>query len=283
MAQCLSPFTKKTGEIFPCGKCYECKARRVSGWSFRIMKEAERSSSAYFITLTYDNDKINITPNGYMTLNYRDVQLFIKKLRKKNGNKIKYYVCGEYGTHTNRPHYHIIIFNATMDSLVGERFARQILYGHITLNGREPFQSDSWKAGYITIGKLTDASSSYTLKYISKNSRVPIHKRDDRVPELARMSKDIGTGYLTGNMEMWHKDDVLNRMYIPLKGGGKIAMPRLFKERIYTKAQRLRISNHVQQQLLISERKKTPYQLRKDMYIRMAKGRKNDENRNTSL
>jgi hypothetical protein len=33
----------------------------------------------------------------------------------------------------------------------------------------------------------------------------------------------------------WHKSDLENRMYLTLEGGKKIAMPRYFKDKIYTK------------------------------------------------
>lgn len=315
---CLSPFTKKTGEIFPCGRCYECKLRIVSGWSFRVMKEAERSSSAFFLTLTYNDDSIILTDNGFMSLhdtvyglacsrekyyfprsliktkaidnhvykaqNSSHLQQFFKLLRKKNHEQIKYYACGEYGTKSARPHYHVIIFNARLESLIGDGFARQYAYGNIVLDGKVPYTCESWKQGYITVGKLTDASCAYTLKYISKNSRIPMHKRDDRIKEYSLMSQNLGFNYMeTGHMQLWHKEDVLNRMYIPLKDGKKIAMPRIFKEKIYTKHQRERISNHVQNQQLIEEQKKKLAQVKNDDLVRIAKGKKNDENRHTSL
>ncbi len=59
------------------------------------------------------------------------MQLFIKRLRKYfNNNKIKYFYCGEYGTQTLRPHYHMIVYNAPFDDLVKLKvnFAGDILY-----------------------------------------------------------------------------------------------------------------------------------------------------------
>jgi len=65
-SRCITPFYKKEkfkGENipFPCGKCPPCKKRRTSGWSFRLMKEEERSKSALFVTLTYDTEYVPIT------------------------------------------------------------------------------------------------------------------------------------------------------------------------------------------------------------------------------
>ena len=123
MAEWLTPFYVKerhtNDEIpVPCGRCPVCSARRVSGWSFRLMKEGERSSSSYFITLTYDTNHVPISPKGYMSLSKTDIQKFFKRLRKTNEEKIKYYVVGEYGSKTMRPHYHIILFNAKLETIL---------------------------------------------------------------------------------------------------------------------------------------------------------------------
>ncbi len=72
------------------------------------------------MTLTYDDEHLPINDyvdsdgviHGKPTLRKRDVQLFLKRLRKnyKYDNHIKYFCCGEYGGKTFRPHYHLIIF-----------------------------------------------------------------------------------------------------------------------------------------------------------------------------
>lgn len=159
----------------PCGKCPECTARRVSGWSFRLMQEEKNSISAHFITLTYDTNHVHITPNGFMGLKKRDLQLFFKRLRKAHakdlafgGKRIKYYACGEYGGRTLRPHYHVILFNAKCELIQG-----------------------AWQLGSVHYGKVSGASVGYTLKYISKPSKIPMHRNDDRLKEFALMSKGL--------------------------------------------------------------------------------------------
>ncbi len=97
---------------FPCGKCPACVRRRVSGWAFRLNKQSEQSNSAHFVTLTYNDEHIKKTKNGFETLVKKDVQDFFKRLRKLTKQKISYYAVGEYGDTGERPHYHIILFNA---------------------------------------------------------------------------------------------------------------------------------------------------------------------------
>lgn len=229
MGACLTPFIVKQHDNIPvpCGKCPECKARRISGWSFRLMNEFKRASSGYFITLTYDTKHVPISRNGFMELRKRDVQLFFKRLRKAHtaadtfNNPIKYYAAGEYGGKTKRPHYHIILFNAKLELI-----------------------QPSWDLGQIHYGEVNEASVGYTLKYISKMSKFPMHRNDDRQPEFSLMSKRLGFNYLTPQMIKWHNDDPNNRMYCNIEDGKKISMPRYYKEKIYDEHTRIMAGKH---------------------------------------
>lgn len=246
MAECISPFTRKltkSGEhvTVPCGKCGNCKSTKVSAWSFRIMQESRACDSALFLTLTYDNEHIPLTKSNFLTLRPEDLQLFIKRLRKyekirsdkenrKKGiktpfrSRIRYYAVGEYGGKTKRPHYHIILFNSSpMDCERGW-----------TLDGK--------RIGEIHVGRLSEASSRYTLKYVSKPGLVPVHKNDDRVPEFSRMSRNLGKNYVTEKIIKWHRADLFERVYLPLEDGKKAAMPRFYKQLIYTKREQNLIS-----------------------------------------
>jgi len=175
MADCINPFTlspDKGGFTVPCGKCENCRKRQVSSWSFRLMQHYRQCTNAHFITLTYDTKHVPITKNGFMSLCKRDVQLFYKRLRKAHGNaqtKIKYYCVGEYGGQTKRPHYHAIMFNVDLPKL-----------------------QTAWHLGQIHYGTVTEASCGYCLKYMFKKGQIPAHKNDDRVPEFALMSKELG-------------------------------------------------------------------------------------------
>lgn len=239
---CLTPFTvrdKITNQSLavPCGKCENCLKRRVSGWSFRLMQEERRSISSMFLTLTYDTEYVPISTNRYMTLNKRDVQLFMKRLRKSHEKlykesflrrskwpKLKYYLCGEYGGTTHRPHYHVLLFNAESCLI-----------------------QDAWKMGHIHYGKVSAASVGYTLKYMSKLPDKRKHSRDDRAPEFSLMSKGLGANYLTSEtLELHHSD--IYRCYLTIEDGKKIAMPRYYKLKLYDKTQLNAIGAHYRAQ-----------------------------------
>lgn len=210
----------------PCGKCPECLKRRVSGWSFRLRQEEKVSSSAFFITLTYDTEHVPITKNGFMSLNKKHVQDWMKRLRKHVSinyppqQPIKYYVAGEYGGKTNRPHYHAIIFNVPNEYDIEK----------------------TWKLGQCHYGKVEAASVGYTLKYMDKPKRIPMHVNDDRIREFGLMSKGLGSSYLTQSIINYHHADLINRFHLTIEDGKKIAMPRYYKQKIYTDQERKRIA-----------------------------------------
>jgi hypothetical protein len=226
------------GHLVPCSKCLNCKRRRASSWSIRLVKEGERSTSALFVTLTYDTKYVPITKNGYMNLSKTDLQKFFKRLRKCHENlleakSIKYYAAGEYGGKTKRPHYHIVLFNANAEYV------------------NRAWALDNKPIGNIHIGTITEASIGYTLKYISKASQIPMHKNDDRQKEFSLMSKGLGANYLSDKMKEWHKNDVTQRVYIPLKCGKKAPMPRYFKEKLYNQEDKEQIAYYFQKKAVL--------------------------------
>ena len=258
----------------PCGKCPACLARRASGWSFRLMQEDKRSVSAYFLTLTYDTNFVPISKNGFMELSYDDVAKFYKRLRKKHASvyehsdvsasnyrpAIRYYTVGEYGGRYKRPHYHAILFNADI-KLMFDKMDYQILKA-TKFDGKKHVRCLQWckewkvtcidpgvkkmksrviarpMIGVATLGTVNGASIGYTLKYMQKNRWSPMHRNDDRSREFSVMSKGLGDNYLSEAMMRWHTKALADRMYLTIEGGKKIAMPRYYKQKIYTDEQR---------------------------------------------
>lgn len=230
MPQCSSPICLKGDNneelVVPCGKCAACKLKHSSQWSFRLMQQELVSISAVFLTLTYDYANVPITQRGFMSLHSRHLQLFFKRLRKLQAKcsesvyhtPIKYYAVGEYGTSKYRPHYHVILFNAKLE-LIGK----------------------AWTQGHIHYGTVGAASIGYSLKYICKPSKIPLHKNDDRQKEKALMSKGLGANYLTQDMIRWHRQDLENRMYVNVTDKIRAAMPRYYKQRIYAEHERKNI------------------------------------------
>lgn len=196
----------------PCGKCVYCYKKRQNEWSFRLDMELKNSKSAKFLTLTYSEDKLPKDGGLVMT----DMQLFIKRLRKKEPKKIKYYYVGEYGSVNKRPHYHMILFNSSIDDYSG-----------------------IWNKGFCYIGSVTQGSIRYTLKYMNKELFDENYKEYDKlyiIPPFAHMSQKLGANYIEERKE-WHSKDV-NRNFAVIQGGTRIGLPRYFREKLYNKAER---------------------------------------------
>lgn len=241
---CYSKIYLKDLDIsVPCGKCPPCTAKIVSQWSFRLMQEEKVCDSCVFLTLTYDTKHVPITKKGFMSLHKPDweyriakkgkrkgeivrsqvdchLQQFFKRLRKSQfGNKagnIKYFAVGEYGSKYMRPHYHAIIFNAKLELL-----------------------QDAWQYGELYYGmNVSEAAVGYTLKYMSKPSKIPLHKNDDRVKEFRLMSKGLGEAYINQKTIQYHNDHY-EHMHLTLPDGKKIGMPRYYKQKIYEEYNRI--------------------------------------------
>lgn len=213
---CSSPYYKKFDNEtipLPCGKCGSCKIRRVNQWVFRLRVEAQKSASSHFVTLTYNNKNLPRTPNGYKTLESKHLTDFFKRLRYyEKDSKIRYFACGEYGTNTSRPHYHIILFNL---------LDKQNLL-------------KAWEYGNIDIGLVEKNSIAYVLKYIDKEKKVGKHQRDDRKREFQVMSKGLGKDYLTPAQKRYHRTNP-DRNYVMDIYGNKIPLPRYYVKEIYKK------------------------------------------------
>lgn len=249
--QCHCPFIVKDkikGDIpVPCGRCYACVMRRISGWHFRLSNELKYAKTATFLTLTYNDDFLPASVDGEMTLHKPDLQNFFKRLRyyqdKNQKNAIRYYAVGEYGSKTDRPHYHAILFNADYDMCVNAwRSDERILVWRNKKGVLTPgYKKVSRSLGNAFFGDVTDQSIGYVTGYIQKS----FYKtwEDSRQPPFACMSKYLGINYLSPSVYRWHKEDLTNRMYVNYDGK-KLAMPRYFKNLIYDDQERELVGFH---------------------------------------
>lgn len=221
---CNTPYwaTAKDGIKYPvpCSSCPDCKKRRVNDWVFRLQKEEERSTTAHFLTLTYKDEFITRTPGRDLpTLVKKDLSGYFKRLRNYQESKIKFYACGEYGTAYKRPHYHAIVFNVESIDHYSKAWRR-----------------DDKQIGRVDIGTVTGGSIAYVIKYIDKLSKIPEFDGDDRVPEYATMSNNLGSNFLTPKIREHFTSDLTNT-HIYKKGGHKISLPRYYRKHLYTDVQ----------------------------------------------
>lgn len=235
MAACLTPVIVKNDDrrkakdfatnIFPCGKCPNCVKRRVQMWTFRLLQEQKISLSSVFMTLTYNDENLPFSDNGLMTLHKPHFQNFMKRLRKHISNheenvRLKYYTVGEYGSQYHRPHFHSIMFN----------IPRYLLEAPLVLE-------TIWSHGTIRIDPCNAGTIGYVTGYVNKKTiRQETDELDDRLPECSMMSKGMGKNYLTENIVKYYKENL--KPYMVIEGGVKMSIPRYYKDKIYTEAER---------------------------------------------
>lgn len=155
---CTRPFFNR-GELTSCGKCEACLSTKSFQWTLRLRDELRYHDKSVFLTLTYDDENLE-------DINRRDVQLFLKRLRKEiQPKKIKYFGCAHYGSKTFRPHYHMIIFG------IGGLAELKVycLHGHSSSR----LIDKVWSKGSCHIGTVTAKSIGYVTGYLRKKRELP--------------------------------------------------------------------------------------------------------------
>lgn len=139
--------------MYPCGKCELCKAKKRNQWANRMVCESVFAKSVFFVTLTYEDSQLKYK-NDIPTLCKRDYYNFIKRLRSNLPFKIRFYGCGEYGSESNRPHYHLNIWCPS----------------YISKSKFRAYVTKSWKLGFNTVKDANVQRFQYIAKYTTKLS-----------------------------------------------------------------------------------------------------------------
>lgn len=220
--------------LVPCGHCMGCRLDNARVWADRMLLELKDNDyKAIFVTLTYNNQSLprawhigyNQLPGesdesylyedeGWVaaaagapaTLSVRDTQLFFKRLRKSfPDRRIRYFLAGEYGPKTNRPHYHAIIFGLTLDDFKDCRILDFNDLGQPRYKSKT-FQ-DIWSKGFCVLAPVNWNTcayvSRYTMKKIYKSENSSAYATD-QVPPFCTMSRRPGIGLL-------HADELLQK------------------------------------------------------------------------
>lgn len=190
-----------------CGCCIECRSAKALEWTRRLELEKMSSRSlAYFLTLTFDDEHC---PD---VVSKRDVSAFMKRLRKVMPSGVRFFACGEYGDHTGRPHYHVILFNALFDDLR-------------PLNNCGLYTSSKlatlWPFGLSSIAHADSAAMAYVARYVVKKVAISDNS-------FVLMSRRPGIGVAAFEHQLSSVVST-NRCYGP---SGDFPIPRSFRRRL---------------------------------------------------
>lgn len=244
---CLYPIKIATGltsvdrrvVTVPCGKCPECKQRRLNSWVFRLKHHLRAHKYSCFLTLTYEDSYLPVylgvldlpgvhrNPGAfelygvpiYPTLVKSDLQKFFKRLRKKFRCKdeitnkyvnpdISYYAIGEYGGHNARPHYHVLLFSNTID-------VSSLDYSWF------------WHFGFFKVEPVHFES----LKYVAKHHLEPkdYNNYEHCEKPFSLRSKKLGITFVTDKVVRYYKSNPVPVVNID---GYRHCMPRYIREKL---------------------------------------------------
>jgi len=260
---CLYPTPRnvktKDGKTIPiiseCGYCVNCRIMKKISNAVKMTGEAIYNKKNSFVTLTYgltpekENELIQyqFSKDSLEYLTYREqhsthpkdnslnnehLQKFFKRLRKR-GYKFRYFACGEYGDKFDRPHYHFCAFGEDFKMACPNKkeycssvstCKKQCDYRYLYL---------TWGLGFVSVGSFTSDSAEYVAGYVHKKlygKEASFYREQKIKPEYAVMSKRpaLGTQYFN-DIILKHR-----RTYAEYKGH-KVRLPRLWKEKLYSK------------------------------------------------
>lgn len=263
--------------LFPCKRCMLCCRAYRRAWSYRLVCESKSCSESMFLTLTVDDEHLPVVfPGG--SLRHKPFQDFMKRLRVylQRGyeyryvpqftpmsllgerlprvsemrfyqrDKIRFYMCGEYGDTTMRPHYHCCVFGARFpDAFFAKKVGGEYYYSSPTL-------LKLWSYGKMSLfSDVTPRSAAYVAGYVDK--KIDRDQEWFRVrglaPEYVRMSNGLGLDYFNEYVDSMYrfKDDGDLFGEFHFLGDVQVAAPRYFDEK-------LRLCDPVRYDKLISAR-----------------------------
>jgi len=222
---CYAPWQKSVlgggSRPIACGQCSGCRLERSRQWAVRCMHEASLHEKNSFVTLTYKD-----APES---LEYRDFQLFMKRLRKVRG-RCRFYMGAEYGEQRGRPHFHALLFGVAWPDGV---------YLGKSPSGFKLFRSAQlsalWPQGFASVGDVTFESAAYVARYCMSviTGDKAVEHYGGRKPEFGRMSLRPGIGRAW--IDKYGRSDVLPDGNVVVNGVKlvRLAITRKFFGRVF--------------------------------------------------
>lgn len=161
-----------------------------------------------------------------------DVQLFLKRLRKRITNeKIRYYCVGEYGPMHLRPHWHLLLW-------FNQEETAQNLRNYV---------SEAWRLGFIHVGKASAGrAASYVAGYVNSRLDIPPVLNLPETKSKCTHSTKLGEAFIQDSVEEIHAQeyrDFVKRSYSFYNGTTDFSLWRSLKTRYFPKCVGFTISD----------------------------------------
>lgn len=186
-------FDGETVINLPCRSCNGCLKARSVDWSVRCYHEAKLHTvdwrdpgtgitteipNSAVVTLTYNDE--HLPPNRL--LRHHDFQKFMKRVANRKQAKHKaarlpgrasyprFFMCGEYGGQTSRPHYHAIIFGESFEDRYTDDFGLNQMSYELDQLWSQPLHPGDppTNIGRATVDAFSFAAAGYVAGYIAK-------------------------------------------------------------------------------------------------------------------
>lgn len=234
----FNPLHDKKYLTVPCGKCFACLSNLRSDWIFRLkqMFRATRES-CYFVTFTYDEENLPVVDcnpidglgregyvhyaNGWFPVTLEKdvmkqvISSFTHSTRPIKRMKLKYFLVGEYGEDSYRPHYHMALFGWHGDNVM--------LHDELQKH---------WHRGGIHILYLSDALIGYITKYMLKQYDDSLYLYDCSQRPFRLMSNGLGMSFCNYSNARYY----VSSGFSPMNDGDyKRRIPRYLQEKMLKK------------------------------------------------
>lgn len=223
-----------TGELrdlyVSCGKCRVCRSYRIKEWISRMAIHTQYCRKyVYFITLTYKpfviyknipkclldaywrEDSLNSTHRKCYSpclLRHEHFQRFMHYLRKSiMPATCDFFMCGEYGEHFGRPHFHALIWSDVPITSSQFRNAWRVNISKSTKYPKMVSIGDCRVDDLQANGTLSSNNAKSAFSYVAKYCVKSNYKLDDTCGRLQLFIKDCSTAVVS--------DEQLNAVFSP--------------------------------------------------------------------
>lgn len=195
----------------PCGRCVNCRRSYKNSWRIRLLHEYQYLSpsdrnNCYFVTLTFNDDYLPSSKEEAAKL----IRKFLERVRKKYKVSVRHWFVSEFGSRTERLHFHGILFNPPFPE-----------WELPTL----------WNYGFTDSKLLNARRINYVTTYINKLLSSDIEEPDKR--QWIFCSPGLGKAYtLDPKVRLFsHHDGIPSPFgYI---NGSPFALPRYYRHYLF--------------------------------------------------
>lgn len=144
----------------PCGQCIHCRITKRDHLVSRILLEHQSNLFGQFWTLTFSDQNLPDTTESIRKMKHNFIWAMQKREYSAGSQmRIRYFGTCEFGSVTNRPHLHLLIWNHTQSKYPETVYKRGL--------PRPLYHIDTWPHGHCDIQPITTKSARYVAKYVT--------------------------------------------------------------------------------------------------------------------